>query len=142
VDDDQQDASPWPRMPEAARRFSGNPQAEAMVTALEYGQPYQWGKVGPPATIEHAGAVVPVSQTMLDDMSYDVWGSIREMMRRDAIRRRAMRRLKLADPAGYARLQALLRLGEAARRDREDREREARRCPTCGCDPDGNGQDW
>jgi hypothetical protein len=98
-------------------------------------QPYVWGSAGPPAEVEHLGVMVPIHQTVLDDVIPNLWDSFREMLRRDAIRRQAMRRLLAADPEGYARLQQLLRWAEAARQDREDREREARRCPTCGCDP-------
>jgi hypothetical protein len=113
----------------------------AAVQAAE-GQPYNWGNAGPgSATIERISAMVPVSSEQLADMLPAI--DFAEMWRQDAIHRRAMRRLKLADPAGYDRLQRLLRLAAAARADREDREHEARRCPTCGCDPvrDHDG-DW
>ena len=105
-------------------------------------QPYVWGAVGPPAAIEHQGAMVLISGTVLDDIVPNLWDSFREMLRREAIYRRSMRRLKVADPEGYDRLQYLLRLGTAARLDREEREAEARRCPTCGCDPQEHEERW
>lgn len=107
----------------------------AYIQAME-DQPYVWGAVGPPAEVRTASATLPISRTVLDDVSFDLWGLFREMLRREAIYRRSMRRLKEADPEGYERLQRLIRLGEAARLDREDRERQARLCPTCGCDPE------
>lgn len=98
-------------------------------------EPYVWGQAGPPATIEHAGATLTISRGVLDDALPDLMEVYREAWRRDAIHRRAMRRLKVADLDAYERLLQLQRWAEAARQDRLLREREARRCPTCGCDP-------
>jgi hypothetical protein len=128
------DANLWPLNSE--RGFWERLRADA-------DESYVWGNAGP-TTVKTASAVVPVSTELLDDvLAFDFAGSLFEMMRQDAIYHRSMRRLKVADPAGYDRLKALLRLGEAARLDREDREREARRCPTCGCDPEEhNDRDW
>jgi hypothetical protein len=117
------------------RQSGGNPWVVFVENGLiDPGQPYHWGSVGPGAlTVERTGAMVPVSAELLADALPPI--DLAEMLRREAIHHRAMRRLKLADPTGYDRLQTLIRWAEAARQDREAREAEARRCPHCGCDP-------